>query len=66
MDQGFTPEPASLRAILAVAALMRLAEKKRDGEGVVFAGLGREDTAGMFLKAALEQFGMVSTGSDAG
>jgi hypothetical protein len=66
MDQGFAPEPASLRTILAVAALVRLAEKKRDGQGVVFAALGREDTARTFLKAALEQFGTVSADRDAG
>jgi hypothetical protein len=59
MDQGFAPEPASLRTILAVAALLRLAEKKIDGQGVVFAGLAREDAGRTFLKAALERFGTV-------
>ena len=66
VDQGFAPEPGSLRTILAVAALVRLAEKKRDGPDVVFAGLGRKDTARTFLKAALEQFGTVSADRDAG
>jgi hypothetical protein len=55
-DQDLALEPASLRAIVAVAALLRLAEKKRD-EKAVFAGLGREDAAKAFLKAALAQFG---------
>ncbi len=66
MDQGFAPKPASLRTILAVAALVRLAEKKRDGQGVVFASLGREDTARTFLRAALEPFGTVPADRDAG
>jgi hypothetical protein len=55
-DQGFAPRPSGLRAILAVAALIRLSEKKRDGHGAMFAAPGREDAARTFLKAALEQF----------
>jgi hypothetical protein len=66
MDQGFASEPASLRTMLAVAALMRLAEKKCDDQGAVFAGPVREDTARRFLKAAIEQFKTVQADRDAG
>ncbi len=58
-DQGFAPEPARLRAILAVAALVRLAEKKLDSPGAGFAHFGREDAARTFLKAALKQFEVI-------
>ncbi len=53
LDQSFTRRPARLPAIIAVAALVRLAEKK-SGDDAFLAG--RQDGARRFLKAALEQF----------
>jgi hypothetical protein len=60
IDQGFALKPASLRAILAMAALLRLAEKKCDGQGAVLAGRCREDAAKAFLQAALAQLGPIN------
>ncbi len=66
LDQGFTRHPASLRAVLAIAALVRLAEKKCHSNGVAYGDIGQKDTASSLLKAALEHFEAVSDSRDVG